>query len=846
MRLIRCHIEGFGAFSKQDFAFDAHFTEFCQKNGWGKTTLCDFLTAMLYGLATSRGNSGFDKRQRYFPFDGGRFGGNLVLEVDGKEWRIERFFDVKSETKDTLTVYCDGDEVPFARGEVGLRLLGVDAATFARVSLVGDEQLGVGSNKELGARLQATLDATPDEVKYEQIEDALKELIQKLKPAKKSAKNPGKIPSLKEHISELETKLKGLRATADALPAHYAEYHEMQAKIAELEARLAAVGAYDLRRQKWETYQGYLQDAAHAKEEIGTLTAKYPEGFPSLDEIECLKDLEKERIGLDARFARVTIFGDRARLESLRATYPQGLPDADALAEAKEQLAHYERAINERAFMERERIASPDEETKNLFAFGTPSAEELAEMEALVKEIGVLDEKLQASAEAKNTLTQEKKPTGLIGILFGGTALFAVLGGILAPTILPLGIALFALAVGALIWGVALAAKQNKPGSGLDASLALQTEKNERLNALRTHLIAYRLGASPLADYSRLLSSLETYLRVKEQEKAREARVLENEAQRKAAEEALVAFIGRYCTPSENLRGDIEKLEKDGTELAHLEKSEKEQCDEKRDLAASLQNTLKEIAAILARYQLGVPASLADCIEELQRDVTSYQEVQRKCEELHQRAQQYRRDEALSEEPTPVEGDVDALRAEIAAQNKLLADKARDIETYEQETRDLVEWEETLAQERQTLAELEEQLDILSLTRDLIEQAEKNIVERYVGPVRKTLGEYLDKVKLVLGENLALNKEFELQFEAGGELRPEGHLSAGQRAICGLCFRLAMLPHLYGDAAPFVILDDPFAVVDDAYIEKLRVLVKELSQNTQIVYFCCHESRSMK
>lgn len=846
MKLIRCHIEGFGGFCQEDFVFDAHLTEFCKKNGWGKTTLADFISAMLYGLPTTKENSAFGKRQRYLPFNGGKFGGTLVLEVDGKEWRIERTFHNKSETKDTLTVYCGTETVPMGRSEVGFKLLGVDESTFARVSLIGDEQLDIGDNNgELGSKLQATLDDTADSYPYESIVATLGDLIKELQPQRRNQNNPGKIPLSKEKIRQLEQALQNQRAIADSLPSHYAEHRAIGEQIDRIDAQLAAIGAYKLRRQKWETYQGYLQEALEAQNELSFLMGKYPAGFPSQEELEQLKKLNDEKIALDAR--RGMRFDDESgRFATLTASYPDGLPSAEAIGAAYEQLEIYKE--NERGilFLESEAEGDLDEQTRALFALGVPSQEELDKMDALAGEIHAIDEKLQADTAAQTALTTKKKPVGLIGGLIGGGVILSAVGGALAAGNVGAGVVLLVLGIGLLIGGILVAVLQK--GSGVDHNrmFALQSEKNEKIEALRKLLITYRLGVNPLADYARLISALESYRQHTERLASKEARLAAYRQKMGEAGEKLAAFIGRYLTPGNSIRADLDKISHDAEEMDRLTQEQQRRSKSKQSLEDEAHQNVQAIAHLIAQYQLVVITSLSECIEELQRDFTSYQEIQRKCEELRQKAEKYGKEERLSTEPAPVAGDEEVLKTEKDRLYQEKADKWRDIEAYESEIADMVEREEALAAEKERLGELEERLNLLTLTREMIEQAEKNIVDRYVGPVRQTLTDYLGKVELVLGESLTLDKNFSLQYETGGVLHPEGHLSAGQRALCGLCFRLAILPHLYQGKTPFVLLDDPFATVDEAYMDKARVMLKELSQEMQIVYFCCHESRSLQ
>ena len=50
MKLISYHIENYGKIQNQDGQFGEGVTEFCEKNGYGKTTLASFIRAMFYGL----------------------------------------------------------------------------------------------------------------------------------------------------------------------------------------------------------------------------------------------------------------------------------------------------------------------------------------------------------------------------------------------------------------------------------------------------------------------------------------------------------------------------------------------------------------------------------------------------------------------------------------------------------------------------------------------------------------------------------------------------------------------------------------------------------------------------
>ena len=112
MKLISCYIENFGNIKQRTFDFDGGLTSYCERNGYGKTTLAGFLKAMFYGLKQTRASDKeLGERARFYPYEGGKFGGNITLEKDGDTYKIERFFGKKSTTDDEVKIYKNGKPV---------------------------------------------------------------------------------------------------------------------------------------------------------------------------------------------------------------------------------------------------------------------------------------------------------------------------------------------------------------------------------------------------------------------------------------------------------------------------------------------------------------------------------------------------------------------------------------------------------------------------------------------------------------------------------------------------------------------------------------------------------------
>ena len=71
--------------------------------------------------------------------------------------------------------------------------------------------------------------------------------------------------------------------------------------------------------------------------------------------------------------------------------------------------------------------------------------------------------------------------------------------------------------------------------------------------------------------------------------------------------------------------------------------------------------------------------------------------------------------------------------------------------------------------------------------------------------------------------------------------------SKGTRELYALALRLALIDALYKDGeAPPIILDDPFSLFDDERLKQASQLIKDISNQRQIIYTTPHKSRLIK
>ncbi len=226
MKLLSCQISGFGKLVDVSYDLSAPLVCIKGENGWGKTTLADFICCMLYGLEGNRARAVTEnERLKYEPWSGARFGGSLTFSYQGNVYRIERFFG-KTAGGDTVKLYDKNNMPCYDFGDkcerLGETLFKIDRDSFQRTAYVKQSNAKTGAIAEsVRARLLALLcvegekEGAGDAV--ERLDVAERALRAKRRPAK------GKLDEIDEKLAYLQAqKIECLRADESA--------RELQAK----------------------------------------------------------------------------------------------------------------------------------------------------------------------------------------------------------------------------------------------------------------------------------------------------------------------------------------------------------------------------------------------------------------------------------------------------------------------------------------------------------------------------------------------------------------------------------------------------------------------------------------
>ena len=215
MKLIKCHIENFGKLNNFKFNFSEGFNSIKEENGWGKSTFATFIKSMFYGLpSTTKRNLDENERKKYTPWQGGNFGGNIDFEINGKQYRIERFFG-KNNSEDTFSLIdiATGKESKDYTENIGEQVFELDEEAFERSAFIPQKVLNSSINESISNKLTNLIQGTTDNYNYEDAQDKL----DKKRSFLSNNKGSGQIQLIENKIEDVIGQITELNTSALAI-----------------------------------------------------------------------------------------------------------------------------------------------------------------------------------------------------------------------------------------------------------------------------------------------------------------------------------------------------------------------------------------------------------------------------------------------------------------------------------------------------------------------------------------------------------------------------------------------------------------------------------------------------
>lgn len=289
MKLLNLYIENFGGLHQFALDFEEGITSVIQPNGFGKTTLAEFIRAMFYGFPRKSKTLEKSLRQKYTPWSGGNFGGNLSFEYEKKRYRIERTFGAnpKADTFTLIDLETNRKSAAFSE-ELGQELFGLDAEGFERsVYLPQLRDTGSFATASIQAKLSDLVEDSSDVANFDKAMAALKARRSAIIPYRGSG---GTVAETVSEITRLQLRLDALQSQEKQLQDAQKEVARAQQEVQRTEELLAQTCEELQRASQQEAdilqRQHYLQlQNRHSREleRISFYERKYPKGLPQED-----------------------------------------------------------------------------------------------------------------------------------------------------------------------------------------------------------------------------------------------------------------------------------------------------------------------------------------------------------------------------------------------------------------------------------------------------------------------------------------------------------------------------------------------------------------------------------
>lgn len=796
MKLIACHIENFGKLSNLSIKFADGINVINESNAWGKSTLAAFLKAMFYGLDAKKDAKAFEKeRTLYRPWQGGSFGGEVDFEVEGRSYRVSRSFG-RTEKTDEFHLYdlsTNLESEDFSE-ELGLELFELDSASFKKSIYIAQNDCGSETSDRMNAKL-GNLAASSDDINnFEDASRRMKELLNQLTPERVT----GSIKKRKNYITQLTQEIRGLESAQEGLDGIKRKEQLVSEQIEEL-LRI---------RKDYASALVIASEDSRRKE----LYAQY--------DVLCKEVEEKEQ----ARDAFKVIF-------------PVGVPSRQAF---EAQMKNVRQMEDAKATIRNQEMTNAEKETwgklSDMFAEEQPTVERIDAAIAMLSEVDKQKEEI-ARQESKLSLyaTDMEKEVELpktgsvnhriflylgIGMLLAGGVAFGAYFLKLVPSLNPMILmlaSLFAAGIGVVFLALSLVLghKAKKTRIAWKASVDEEyRELEEKYRGLKEVIASMKEEVRKVYETIReFLGAYHVYCEVKEYQ----SRLYELKSQ-----------LYEY-----------ERLQKQYKNL----KREQENCD----------NLRTQVLTFAKEYQVTMGEDMASDLNALQNKATEYQMAAHAYEESVSKKKSFedRQDKSFWTREMRCPYTIDELNQMIEeADNKIEDLKSARVQYGKQ----LEELEEQLDLRDEKQAELEEQLELqerdmrnyhlIHVTHDFLQKAKEQFTARYMEPIARGFSKYY---QMLTGEDNGewmIDANINLKVREYGELRDTRWLSAGYQDLIGVCMRLALVDAMYKEEKPFLILDDPFVNLDQEKVNYGNQLLLSVSEEYQVIYFTCHDSRS--
>ncbi|MCR5494092.1 MAG: AAA family ATPase [Treponema sp.] len=872
------NIENFGKFHKKTFTFKDGINSIIQENGWGKSTLAAFIKAIFYGMEEKgRKKNGFFDREHYFPWAGGKFGGTLTFSDEEGTYTISRFFDSEKESKDSMEIIDLASNLPAKRfegnKEPGLILFGIDRDSFERSSFVTlDKDKSPGLNDSINAKLNNLLDDSDDLGNYEKADERLKKAIEVYQMVRSSKTV---IKSLENEITVCKESLDNLLSTEKDMEEQEELLKTVKEKIEEKESILNKLNIEKentILFEKKQTFLNLSEKIEEVRKEIKKIEDSFNGHIPTKDEITSFMNENSLLETLSEEIESDSISQEeRLSFKSLSNFFQGDIPTIDELEDCQEALNKKKDFLKKAAsldldekqkekYLRYENQFANIEISRDFFNKQINRVSEIEGLKAALMEVELNKKQLEEKVHSEKKRQMKLKIFLIIlSFFFSGTLIAASVLLLLNHYPLLFFISSFSAALFFLILAFFFLFKISKANENeklLKAIIDKLQEESHTLEEKRSALYSFIKAIHKDAfvenasfELANIRNELNDYEELKVK-KAKYDQLVNNNSSFSALNKKIKSFTLRYekqCPSSDEdkilalVRHKCQKYLDLKNKVLRFDSNSKEIENIKSDLTNHLEkykldNTLNFSQRIRilneSLYELDKQRHLFSTYE---KDLEDFKSKNKLEEVLKAKKVSFSLDELNSK-----------LRNETEEMALLLNQKNSYIDklvNLQSELDSRPELEAQLHRANEELQGAKEKVRILKAAQEYLKEAYENLSNRYMGKMTEAFNKYLSII--TSDRNIVIDRNLDVSIKGEGSRYGSQYLSEGYKDLVNFCTRLALVSAMFQDEKTVLILDDPFVNLDEEKFKNAKKILEESGLCSQILYFTCHDSRTV-
>lgn len=820
MKITKIEIEAFGPLKKYQMDPLALNT-ILKNNGYGKSSICNFICAMLYGISKP------ELRKKAIPYGMDNAGGSLELLANGHIYKIIAQFS-KRKSNDTLLFYEDDSLIKEVPGEY---IFGLNLASFLKTIFINPYDLELETSSAINGRLGHYSLDEDDALAFDNALKYLEDLKKKYKPLRKSDVN-GSIALSKNKIDSLNDQIINLKAKEKALAEKRAEYNKLEEESSRLSNEYKLNAEAEKINSYFDHYDEKKAELLRVQASLLEIKAKYHNNMPSPSTLDELSSLLRANTKMEAALASARLSQTDEEALSLLSTKLNEPELAKEIGLERELVMQRKALLNERDELNSEELRL----IKKYEAINPSSI--LSSLERLNLEY-------KAGNEANQAINRKKPLLEIILLVL--SFLFVITGiGLGMLNKLFFSLAIIGLALAFVSGFIYLNNKLN-----YNNKMKINSDESKRLRELSLKIdelispFGFSLAINTNKDVAITLFKEE----IKKYESACiNKNNIEEKAKKREAELAIIDdklnnFLKKYGYENQDYSLALDLLFRDLCKYNELKKHKRLSDEKVLRLQADIKENQDKIDNIKLSYE--IEANNLDNYLNLARlDYSEALRLNREAIRLDKELNDYYQDHNLKSkerrEAKSSEGLYNNYK-EILSKINIIANAISELEN---DLEFLDDKENELLNEEERYKNLKHKYDIITKTISSLEEASLSIKNKYIKPVKDSFSYYAQLLNNSLGLNVIIDQDYNLAFKDGMLVKDYSELSSGEKTVILLCYRLAIMDNIFKER-PFIILDDSFQALDSNNFDLVKRLILKLSDKQQIFYFTCHESRAI-